>query len=356
LVRGLIEKYKRVGVRLYATDFTLETGIPSVGVLAYDPSTFPDKSEIVWTAGTTPNPEKSLSRALTEVAQLAGDFNTSSGYVASGLPKFKTLDEASFVMRSDRVVSIDDLPNLAHENMRIEAERCMSALSRIGMEVFLVDTTSPFLGIPAFYTIIPGAHFRERAAGTSVGLFSSRLIADECEPEEALHLLRHIDEIMPGKYYVKFYKGMTLLKLDEPDRALDMLNEALSLEPKREDLASVFSYMAQALKDKGEFRKALEVLEKAERYDDERTDIYNLMGFCFFKLKEHEMAIESFQKVLKINPSSAIDYANIASNYREMGDRDQAIRYYMLALELDPSIEFARENLRRLERARVMVG
>ncbi|NCP10133.1 hypothetical protein GW860_14740, partial [bacterium] len=45
-----------------------------------------------------------------------------------------------------------------------------------------------------------------------------------------------------------------------------------------------------------------------------------------------------------------------ASNYREMGDRDQAIRYYMLALELDPSIEFARENLRRLERARVMVG
>jgi len=356
LVRELIEKYKRVGVRLYATDFTLETGIPSVGVLAYDPSTFPDKSEIVWTAGTTPNPEKSLSRALTEVAQLAGDFNTSSGYVASGLPKFKTLDEASFVMRSDRVVSIDDLPNLAHENMRIEAERCMSALSRIGMEVFLVDTTSPFLGIPAFYTIIPGAHFRERAAGTSVGLFSSRLIADECEPEEALHLLRHIDEIMPGKYYVKFYKGMTLLKLDEPDRALDMLNEALSLEPKREDLASVFSYMAQALKDKGEFRKALEVLEKAERYDDERTDIYNLMGFCFFKLKEHEMAIESFQKVLKINPSSAIDYANIASNYREMGDRDQAIRYYMLALELDPSIEFARENLRRLERARVMVG
>ena len=86
-VLDMIGKYRRIGVRLFASDFTLDTGIPSVGVMAYDPSTFPDKSEIVWTAGTTPDPQKALSRALTEVAQLAGDFNASSNYVASGLPK-----------------------------------------------------------------------------------------------------------------------------------------------------------------------------------------------------------------------------------------------------------------------------
>jgi ribosomal protein S12 methylthiotransferase accessory factor len=52
---------------------------------------------------------------------------------------------------------------------------------------------------------------------------------------------------------------------------------------------------------------------------------------------------------LEIDPSSAIDYANIASNYRDMGDTERAIRYYRLALELDASIDFARENLKRLE-------
>ncbi len=91
LVLEMIGKYNKVGVRLFVSDFSLDTGIPSIGVLAYDPSTFPDRSEIVWTAGTTPNPQKALSRALTEVAQLGGDFNTSSNYVASGLPKFRTL-------------------------------------------------------------------------------------------------------------------------------------------------------------------------------------------------------------------------------------------------------------------------
>jgi ribosomal protein S12 methylthiotransferase accessory factor len=73
------------------------------------------------------------------------------------------------------------------------------------------------------------------------------------------------------------------------------------------------------------------------------------MGFCYFKLKDHQKAIDCFKKVLKLNPASAIDYANIASNYRDMGDRGKAIEYYKVALELDPSIDFARDNLQMLE-------
>jgi len=52
---------------------------------------------------------------------------------------------------------------------------------------------------------------------------------------------------------------------------------------------------------------------------------------------------------LELNPASAIDYANIASNYRDMGNRDMAIRFYKFALELDDSIDFARDNLRKLD-------
>ena len=50
-----------------------------------------------------------------------------------------------------------------------------------------------------------------------------------------------------------------------------------------------------------------------------------------------------------LDPSSAIDYANIASNYRDMGQTAKAIRYYEMALTLDTSIEFARENLAKLK-------
>lgn len=345
----LLGRYEKAGVKLFVNDFSLDTGIPSIGVLAYDPSTFPSRSEIVWTAGTTPGPDKALIRALTEVAQLAGDFNTSGNYVASGLPKFTTLEEAEFVLRPGKEIPIQSLPDLSNDNIRVEVENCVCALARAGMSVLAIDVTHPGLRIPSFYTIIPGAHFRERSAGTSLGLFSAKLIAENGNPLWAISELEKMDRLLPGKYYVQFFLGTCHLALEEPKKAIRFFERALALGPKDQDIPSIYSYLGVCLKDLGQYREALAALHKAEALDRERTDVYNLMGFCYFKLKEHEKAIECFRRVLELNPASAIDYANIGSNYRDMGDRDQAIRYYTLALELDPTIDFARENLEKLQ-------
>ena len=348
LTTEMINKYRIAGIKLFATDFSLDMGIPSVGLLAYDPSTFPEKSEIVWTAGTTPDPQKSLSRALTEVAQLAGDFNSGTNYVASGLPKFTHLEEAQFVMNSLEAVDITHLPDLSHDNIKIEVESMVAALAQRALDIVVIDTMHPQLGIPAFYSIVPGAHFRERTAGTSVGLFTAKLIAEREDKAWAFSELRRMDRLMPGKYYVKFYLGTISLAKDEPEIALKLLEESLDLDPQGEDKASVYSYMGQCLKEMGQYREALSALEEGAQYDDDRTDIHNLMGFCHYKMKDHEKAIHCFRKVLQLDPSSAIDYANIASNYREMGQKEKAIHFYSIALEMDPTIDFARENLLKL--------
>ncbi|MGE5838454.1 MAG: YcaO-like family protein [Deltaproteobacteria bacterium] len=345
----LLRKYEAAGVKLFVNDFSLDTGIPSVGALAYDPSTFPSKSEIVWTAGTTPDPHKALIRALTEVAQLAGDFNTSSNYIASGLPKFTTLKEAAFVMHPGSEVPIQSLPNLSNDNIRVEVESCVSALSRAGFSVLVINVTHPRLKIPSFYTIVPGAHFRERSAGTSLGLFSAKLIAESEKPLWAIAELEKMDRLLPAKYYIQFYLGTCRLALGEPARALPFFEKALALGPKEQDVPSIYSYMGVCLKDLGQYREAIAAVHKAEALDREMTDVYNLMGYCYYKLKEHEKAIDCFKRVLELNPASAIDYANIGSNYRDMGDEVRAASYYRLALELDPTIDFARENLEKLE-------
>jgi ribosomal protein S12 methylthiotransferase accessory factor len=72
------------------------------------------------------------------------------------------------------------------------------------------------------------------------------------------------------------------------------------------------------------------------------------LGFCYFKLKEHHKAIEAFERAIEIDPGSGIDYANIGSNLRELGFYAEAIKLYRMALELDPSIDFARENIEKL--------
>ena len=348
MVVEMIQKYRNNGIKFFISDFSLDMGIPSVGVLAYDPLNFPAKSEIVWTAGTTPHPEKALSRALTELAQLAGDFNTGSNYVASGLPKFTKIEEADFIIRPGKEIDINTLSDISNENIKIEVQNLISALSKKSMEVIVVNTMNPFLEIPAFYTIIPGAHFRERALGTSVGMFSAKIITENKSPNLAINELKNIEKMLSGKYYIQFYLGSCHLALNDPESALSYFNRALELDPKEQDIPSIYSYMGVCLKEMGEYRRALAVLKNAEKYDKERTDIYNLMGFSYFKLKEHEKAIACFKKVLQIDPGSAIDYANIASNYRDMGQKGKAIQYYEMALAMNPEIEFARENLARL--------
>ncbi len=348
LVQETLIKYMRAGVNLYISDFSLDTGIASIGVLAYDPVTFPEKSEIVWTAGTTPHPQKALNRALTEAAQLAGDFNSGSNYVASGLPKFSDLDDARFITMPETSVDIASLPNLANDNIKVEVENLISALSKQNMEVITMKITHPELDIPALYTIVPGACFRERAVGTSVGMFSAKLIAEKQSPETALPRLLEIEKRLPDKYYIKFYIGLSLVNLGNPNYAIPYFQQALELEPTYEDISSIYSYLGLCLKEMEQYKEALKVLKKGITVDPERTDILNLMGYCHFKLKEHESAIECFKNIVKLNPSSAIDYANIASNYRDMNNTEKAIQYYRIALEIDPSIDFARQNLEKL--------
>ena len=97
MARELLEKFRQNGIMVHLRDFSLDTGIPTVAALAYDPSTFPADSEIVFAAGTTTDPTKSLIRALTEVAQLAGDFHRRTSYRPT-LPKYETLEEAAYLM------------------------------------------------------------------------------------------------------------------------------------------------------------------------------------------------------------------------------------------------------------------
>lgn len=348
MVVEMLAKYDRCGIRLAVSDFTLGMGIPSVGVLAYDPATFPDRSEIVWTAGTTPSPEKAFSRALTEVAQLAGDFNTSANYVASGLPKFKRLEDARYITAPETRVDLSSLPDVSHANIRVEIENCVQALARRGLEVFLIETTHPELRIPAYYTIIPGAHFRERSRATSVAMFSARHIAHTLPPSAAIPALEAIDSALPAKYYLQFYLGFARLNASEPETAIAHFRRALELNPDESERPSIYSYMGLALKETGRYTEALDWLGKGAALDPERTDLHNLMGFCYFKRGEHERAVAAFQRVIDLDPTSAIDYANLGVNYEALGETEKAIHCLQMALTLDPGIDFARSHLARL--------
>jgi len=349
VARELLDKFARHNIRVYLSDFSLDTGIPTVGALAIDPATFPESSEIVYTAGTTPDPNKSLIRALTEVAQLAGDFNTMANYVASGLPKPLNMDEVRYITKPGSKKDIHDLPDLGDVNIKVEIEHCLTALKELDLEVLVVNTMHDELQIPTIYTIVPGAHFRERSMISNAGLFAAKLVNELlADPaEKACHLTR-LEKLLPGSYFIEFYLGQNLYNLGQPGAALPHLQLALTLNPDHEDIPYIYSFMGSCLKDLERYEEAITTLKKGTEHDDERPDLHNLLGFCHYKLADHEAAVAHFSKAVYLAPTSAIDYANLGVNYRKLGKKEEAMKSFTLALSMDPGIEFAQKHMAEL--------
>lgn len=349
VARDLLDKFSANGIELYLNDFTLDTGVCSIAALAIDPSTFPEKSEIVYTAGTTPDAEKALIRAVTEVAQLAGDFNSNANYVASGLPKPLSMDEVTYLTESEERVTIEQMANLSDDNIKVEVENCIASLSKIDMDVFMIDVSHEQLQIPALYTIVPGAHFRERSMIQSVGLFAAKLCVELIEDPRLLDVkLAEMHELLPDAYYIEFYHGRNSFNLGQPEIAIGHFDRALELNPEKEDLPYIYSYKGNSLSQMGLYDEAIDVLELGCQEDDERPDLHNLLGVCYFKKDQYEQAITHFKRAVELNPASAMDYANLGVNYERLGKTEEAIQFFTLALTMDDSLDFAREYLDRL--------
>ncbi len=166
------------------------------------------------------------------------------------------------------------------------------------------------------------------------------------EFSEALDVLGSVERVTAPLF---FYRGVALSGLERPKEALECLKGALALGPDQEDLAAIHFYAGQCLKEMGQFLEAVSSLGMALQADPRGYEAWNLLGYCLFRLKRHREAIGAFVKALEINPNSALDNANIGSNLRDLGDLEGACRWYRRALRLDPTLVWARENLRKIE-------
>ena len=75
----------------------------------------------------------------------------------------------------------------------------------------------------------------------------------------------------------------------------------------------------------------------------------NLLGVCLFKLKCYEEAAAAFRAVLKVDKGSVMDLANLGLCEKFLGQKEAAMEHLAAALEVDPSLDFARTHLEELK-------
>ncbi|GMH20261.1 hypothetical protein Nepgr_022102 [Nepenthes gracilis] len=95
----------------------------------------------------------------------------------------------------------------------------------------------------------------------------------------------------------------------------------------------------------GNYREALELSNTLYESNPGRTDNLLLLGAIHYQFHDFDACISKNEEALRINPHFAECYGNMANAWKEKGNIDIAIRYYLVAIELRPNFADAWSNL-----------
>lgn len=95
----------------------------------------------------------------------------------------------------------------------------------------------------------------------------------------------------------------------------------------------------------GSYKQALELSNNLYERNPRRTDNLLLLGAIYYQLHDFDMCISKNEEAIQINPHFAECYGNMANAWKEKGNVDLAIRYYLTAIELRPNFADAWSNL-----------
>ncbi|MEW6327769.1 MAG: YcaO-like family protein [Thermodesulfobacteriota bacterium] len=203
VIRDLISKFHQAGISVYIKDFSLDLGIPTVEVLAFDPEAPVSTIRIYNAAGTHTDKNMALIRALTEIAQHRCQIieretiQKKQGGPTYCFPGFQNLGEAEFLIADSSIISMDDLPDYPGTDFRSEIKWITSALSRAGLEVFVTDVTHPGLGMPAVIVTIPGARLNRPATQKNPYFVLARSYMEMGKYQEAIQAAEKAFDLDP---------------------------------------------------------------------------------------------------------------------------------------------------------------
>ena len=195
-----------------------------------------------------------------------------------------------------------------------------------------------FLKVLAIDADDPDAHL-------NIGI--SYMVCKEWE-KAAFHFEKAL-EINPEMHDVYYRLGYIYMELNRFDEAVELCTGALADDriEEKENILYVLGRIYILLDD---HVKALDYFQQARESGLKLVDVDFYIGNTYGFLQEYELALEHLQKALKKNPESPTVHCSIAIIYMRQGMFEEADKYIIDALLLDPSCESTYEVLELFEK------
>jgi tetratricopeptide (TPR) repeat protein len=165
------------------------------------------------------------------------------------------------------------------------------------------------------------AALRERWNDYGIGL----LLQGDIKGAEAAFL--HVTEMEPT--YADGWVNVARARIQEGDMsgAEQMLRRALTVDP---TLAKTHFFLGTVLKNVGRYDDALTALREAARLYPRDRVVLNQLGRVLFLKREFAAAVETFTRVLAIDPEDVQAHYNLMLSYQGLGDASSVEQHRVL--------------------------
>ena len=125
--------------------------------------------------------------------------------------------------------------------------------------------------------------------------------------------------------------------------AIDVLAEAVALDPASSQVAELHFLMGMAAQESGQ-PEATEYYMHAFEIDPYHTKAIRRLAHLRLEHQHYDESLELFQRLIEIDPNDAVAYGNMGIVLFYLGRSDEALQCFDQALSLDPTLESARAN------------
>ena len=229
IAKNLIRRFHRAGIKLYIKDFFLNFRIPTIAVLTHDSKTSVRPARLIPTAGTSPNRDIALIRALIEAAQVRSGvlFKKKSPHNFC-FPNYGKLINFKYLINNDRIINFSNIPTYSNRNIKNEIELVTKELAKYGLNVIITNVTHNILKVPVVIVTILGAQCS--AFGADPYLIISKRYGQLKKYKKCVRILKNYFKLnLEKKKDAKelYTYGLYYAKLKNYTQAIKIFKEAL---------------------------------------------------------------------------------------------------------------------------------
>jgi tetratricopeptide (TPR) repeat protein len=151
---------------------------------------------------------------------------------------------------------------------------------------------------------------------------------------DAMELFKELDSADTKNSEIKLFLGITLLRSENYQEAIMVLNEAIKIQP---DLKLVNHALGSALFMIEDYQGALSAFNREIEVNPKYPDAYCDKGYALNELGNYQEAFKAASLAVKLDPIYADPYNVIAVSLNQLDRYDEAMQSVLRAIEIDES-------------------